>query len=525
LLLLAFIVVVSIRAVRADSIEATRVLLPIDDDAKMQIGDMVQHRNYQYAVGVVFDDMCPTSYNLSGWNEYTAVRNRIVCLWTKPVDGAWDQCYDAINITQVNGKCVLPPITMIVAKPFEDWVQHFESGRRHQYINARMKLLGEGREINHAHGMREVIVKRELLPNVIRYDALMEGQVTIDADPRAVSDTDIMSQLLLGPWMSNASEFMSNYWDHRGNVCYAAGMTSEDVGNWFDHNVSILVDVIAIELDYRRFDRSVSTDAIEVEWRLYDILGIPAVERSVLHAQMYTRGMTKKARHYYEIAGTRKSGDPNTSLGNSYLNALCITYAMVRAHVPVTAWRLILMGDDALLLIHRAYRFACDVIKGVVSDLGLVFSKFHVRDNLHFAEFCSKLFWPVEDGYVLGPKVGRAISKMGWTLHNTKDPLARMRGVVLGQWPSWSFLPPLQQIGGRILALTHDVRVAPVVGIYSFVCKTEHNATSETVAMYEERYGWPWDSAMTWANMVADQIRELPCRVVEPVARFFAIDI
>jgi hypothetical protein len=424
---------------------------------------------------------------------------------------------------------LVPDSVELAPKSVDEWLVHFAPGRRKQYERALALAAGDDPICDGCRFSRSVIVKRELLPGCVSLEALAtstpEACIEVDADPRAISDVSVHTQLKLGPWMSAASEYLAQYWNDSGNVCYASGMTGEQIGLWFERARASIVDCIAFEADFSRFDRSVSQDAILAERGLYQRLGIPEPQRDVLDAQWITRGLTKRGRHFYSVPGTRKSGDPNTSVGNSFLNGLFMAYAMVVAGVPASAWRAICLGDDSLIMISRLYVGTADTIVAIAESLGLKFSKFHVRHLLTDCEFCSKLFWPVEGGYVLGPKIGRSLSKMGWTLSNTKARLARLRGVVLGQWASWSFLPLLRQFGHRLLELSEGVEPIAHDNLYGLLCTEEHYPNAETAVMFWDRYGWSWDAATSWAEVAAQQVHTVPAVVLTPLAGYFGVDI
>jgi hypothetical protein len=91
------------------------------------------------------------------------------------------------------------------------------------------------------------------------------------------------------------------------------------------------------ENDYTQFDSTISSHALKAEFDIYDAFGVKCCKlpmlnnpminwaKYVLNSQLYTIGYDGFG-NLYELEGNRKSGDPNTSCGNTIVNGLANAY-------------------------------------------------------------------------------------------------------------------------------------------------------------------------------------------------------
>jgi hypothetical protein len=208
-----------------------------------------------------------------------------------------------------------------------------------------------------------------------------------------------------------------------------------------------------------------------------------------MHAQLMTRGFTRQ-NVFYSIPGTRKSGDPNTSCGNSLLNGLIHEALFRYLEVPLEDTRTIVLGDDSLCIIktEHIHKIEKDEVSAFFSLYGLD-AKPKLTSNKHEIEFCSKLFWPTDSGTVLGPKLGRVLKKMGWSLQPRRglELYRHAKSVALNNIYSMYLLEPLKPIVEKILSLTPIISGRPKEYI-NFPLVKKHLPNDEAYAMFIERY-------------------------------------
>jgi hypothetical protein len=237
------------------------------------------------------------------------------------------------------------------------------------------------------------------------------------------------------------------------------------------------------------FDSSFSTQAISAEHKIYKLHGM-CLDKQATEAYNYqytTRGFNR-TRHgeriAYTVPGKRKSGTPNTSCGNSLINALLHTKYL--HEVGIYDFKLIVLGDDVLIVCQQT---------GVDKQGLSAFMRHHgfevkskIQNNICEAEFCSKLFWPSTIGLVLASKPGRQLAKIGYSLTKPIDPAQHMAGVAKSM-PLDMAVPFLRTYLAECVRRSPNVKPLPSYGFNNYT-GDEVSATTETYAFFEERYGF-----------------------------------
>jgi hypothetical protein len=183
-----------------------------------------------------------------------------------------------------------------------------------------------------------------------------------------------------------------------------------------------------MEDDFSAYDASQGEGAHWAEKTFFECFDLETPARYALKAQEFTTGYSKWFK--YTVPFTRKSGDQNTSLGNSLLNAAAHTWALRR--VGVVDFRMFVMGDDNLIFwkpcdSQRVPGFdwtteaECAVhVSNELARLGLQ-SKIKIRDNSRESVYCSSEFVPCMVGgretTIMSPLVTRKLIKFGFSAH------------------------------------------------------------------------------------------------------------
>jgi len=358
--------------------------------------------------------------------------------------------------------------------PFDQWNARFPKGRR----NAQAKALESYRmnpndDAIRRSCVRQTFIKREKLLK------LVDGEVE-DYDPRVIQGVGHLANCILGPWMYQFSKFLATSWSGSNEIVYAAGMSAEALGAWLNasHPTSLHVEV-----DYSRFDSTISVDALDCERDIYVRHGCPDQALIVLEQQRQPRGYTKNG-HTYSMVGSRCSGDPNTSCGNSMINGLTMRYAMSLA-APEAFVRILVMGDDSVVEVRGELN--ATTLQNTLETLGFK-PKINVRTDPDFVEFCSGRFWAVGNGRIWGPKPGRQFAKLGWACSPVHDGARWLRGVMLGVNVDTAFIPVLREYVEKTLSLLQGVKGAPLSPDYRFHAGAKHCPTSETYTQFFKIY-------------------------------------
>lgn len=255
---------------------------------------------------------------------------------------------------------------------------------------------------------------------------------SMDFDPRVIAGPSLEMKVALGPYLIRMSKYLSRYLNVKSQLCYASGETSEGLGGWMDENYRLFGKFFCIEVDYKRWDAHVGASACFCEREfIRKLFGPPKFVMDALYAQLQTRGRMMKSGIRYHHKYGRRSGDPNTSVGNSLLN-LALNYTILRELFEDDEFRIIVLGDDMLAAVRLDCLHKWDrpryeeftALHGLVPEI-------QVHEDGSMGSFCSSYFYPltiVRDGmtketHVLAPKASRSLAKWGWT----REPVANAR--------------------------------------------------------------------------------------------------
>lgn len=434
-----------------------------------------------FPIGATFSNHLPIVLSSNYINEKTAVVNRCLMEVPEPTEDVFSHINYSQYIDVQNYKN-----TEVVT--YAAWNRNFPDGRRKQHDKAYLQYQTEG--LCDKDFTRNAFVKKEKYnkTNIMGVDM---------PDPRLIQGVGHVSNVVLGPVMKRFSKYLSNEWSlsisKRYNLLYASGFSCEELGQWMSNlisnrepRLSIAVmgdDMIAVimtsdgpvfvENDFSRFDTTISRQALEFEFSIYEACGIVGDPVKVLRAQLKTTGYTTKGIRYHCDAG-RKSGDPNTSCGNSLINGL----------VSMTILR-----ELESLIIDKP-----NLAEKEVAEAYLKYgfkAKTKVSKDLSKVEFCSKVFWPTNHGLVLGPKPERVLPKIGMTIKKLNN--VDVAGLLKGWWIDGGFVPGLYEYLDHASKF-YDVSKAKANRIgreYSVKSRAEHKSTPETEAFFFERYGVP----------------------------------
>jgi hypothetical protein len=150
-------------------------------------------------------------------------------------------------------------------------------------------------------------------------------------------------------------------------------------------------------------------------------------------------------------------------------------------------------GDDSVI----TFEWDCVDIDAYVADwrrAGFVLKiRIHYQHDNHKVDFCSSLFWPVDDGrIVLAPKTGRILARLGFLANPPQglDQRSIMRGVALGLIKSVNHIPYANHITRRLLALTEGHTPIVLKQFGRFIeMERVHTCTDDTWGFFLSRYG------------------------------------
>jgi len=370
---------------------------------------------------------------------------------------------------------LLPP-KVVRPTQFDIWNARFSKARQ---TSQRLAL-----ESFHACPDVEAVKRSCVRKAFIKREKLLKSGPggTEDYDPRVIQGTGDLANALLGPYIHAFSKYLCTQWNIESAITYAAGLNADGLGSWMCSNLEQGYTWF-LESDYSRYDVSISVAGLMAEQDVYRTHGVGKWARVVLEEQLFVRGKSSHG-HTYSIQGTRCSGDPNTSCGNSMLNAGVVVSILVE--MGIKDYRLIVMGDDMVVALRE--RVCPDLYAARVAEFGLK-AKVKITDDPDLVEFCSGRFWITQHGRVWGPKVGRFMAKIGFSVPVQHDPHGWMKGVLVGVRQDVNHVPLLNIYVEHCLGLLCQVKGKARADDHKFHVGSLHKATQDTYQQFYKVYG------------------------------------
>jgi hypothetical protein len=250
-----------------------------------------------------------------------------------------------------------------------------------------------------------------------------------------------------------------------------------------------------IEDDFSAYDSTQSQGCHEAEKWFYDTFPGHSIAKNVVTYQANTIGYGRW--HAYSCPNTRKSGDQNTSIGNTFINFLAHAYA-IKTYVGNTKIKyfMIGLGDDNLLAVNLTLNDMDDFLvhcEKVIKQLGL---KPKMKISNKAPTYCSCEFVPVgvkqttDITYVMIPSVLRTISKMGFTVGQIKtaDDGMRLKGNMLGN-PLLQHMPILRVFYNYYASLDCESKAEYKYNCHALSGITAVTNVNETMEWFTDTYG------------------------------------
>lgn len=229
------------------------------------------------------------------------------------------------------------------------------------------------------------------------------------------------------------------------DVTIGSGMNAQDLGDWMSRVMS-MSPACFYERDGKSWDATMGPN--QARWRLSLIRMAHSALADKLADGVNVSGfgVFKEGFLAYSVDATVKSGHNDTSLGNSLVNALISVDACVNAKVAASV---LVTGDDAIVAIYTRVvnvgeMTSHEVGLGIVPEARVFTSPFSVS-------FISGVWYPNGNDFVFGPKIGRLLAKLWWTVvPPSPSKLAMFRhSVANGLWGTVCGIPILRAwVGG-----------------------------------------------------------------------------
>lgn len=466
-------------------VNTTREIEPIRQGALMKSTFEGKERKARmHQIGLGFSDHIPVILENTVEHEVIAVANRVVKQTPTEKPNEWKSAVDWLKDSSLETVVKLREIGDITSKTFEEWNASFPKGRRTEHIRAKSAIERDG--------LQNIDFRRKSFVKTEKYNkGSLDG--VQDMDPRLIQGVSHKANVALGPWISKFSEKLKAAWSVNDPVCYASGLTAEQIGAWLEASIDAMGgidDVCFLECDFSKFDCTQGKGAYMFEKYVYEkICGIgryPDAHKT-FKAQAMTRGLCALGTSYSVRYG-RKSGDPNTTCGNSLLNGAACARALEAMGLT---FKVIVMGDDMLAVLNRTQvrnaKALGDGYTQAMLALGFV-PKVKVNTNIAKVEFCSGLFWPVGTSkFVLGPKPGKLAPKMGFSTKRLSA--GDIAGTYTGYKMNCSHVPFLRKLVGNPEIFDKPA----VLNQYKINTSIQHEVCERTRMFFSDRYGVDYD--------------------------------
>jgi hypothetical protein len=356
------------------------------------------------------------------------------------------------------------------------------------------------------------VFDREFDPTTHRtkYNAFVKTELgkrpgdAYDKDARIIQAPDPQYKHQLGRYIKPIGKHLAELWspasarDRREgcHVTYASGLTPVEVGRWFTDALTSGFGAFAWEVDFSRWDSTIGPEALFAELQFLEATFpeeadefVDLIARTNDNVQGMFRGVGT-----YQLRGGRRSGDPQTSCGNSFLNGAVHQYYFDQRGLNA---RVIVLGDDMLALLDEASARCF-----IPSDYDATMRKFGLvpeparNNNPCLASFCSQYFWPATVNgvpqHILGAKLGRQLTKLGFSYRDEVrgDYLANL----ISRFPAAGVLPIFRNEAARYIEHEKAAGIVPNYARFQVLGKdaddVQVTANESTTALCFELYGF-----------------------------------
>lgn len=323
---------------------------------------------------------------------------------------------------------------------------------------------------------------------------------------RSIQGRDIRMNIIFGPYVLA----MQHYLERTGWIIKKVPVRQrpEYIEDKFGH----FDDATFVVTDHTRFEAAMCSDlqlVCEAQFFSRCFPENPTID-SIIDAFTGINHCTAlMGRVRYETMGVRMSGDPHTSLGNSWTNYAAFAFACEKLQLNFDG---VVEGDDGLFAVDQD--FSLEDMDNIFRSLGFQLKATKVR-HPSVAGFCG-LYWdPSTMTTVRDPT--RALLTLGWSFSadtnaslKLRKQLARAKALsLLAEAPC---TPILAVLAFRLLDLTKGIKARIRANYWS-------DQTMKSMGLYEyEKGGW------IYLNENIPQQMEIPESARQMMEECFGID-
>lgn len=315
--------------------------------------------------------------------------------------------------------------------------------------------------------------------------------------PRLIIQCPPITKVALGPWMVAACKALAEFFGFQTDPAdapefFEIGKTAEQVGQWYAYWRGVFTDSCAYKSDYSAYDGTQSAFSHRTEGTAYRLMGLNKRRLKIFLTQACdVSGVTKNGVFFHRSA-FRRSGVPNTTLGNTLINLFVLRTALrSQGAIPGVDYAIMAHGDDGAGFMKPQF---VEGVRHFIHRCGLKV-KLDYGVPLERMRYCSNIFYPTAEGLVPGPTY-KSLLRTNTTISAVPEAAfsQHRRGVALGLrnavahiplWNDWVETTLEQTEGSRGQWLEKAQRE---MAVKVRECSS-HAETAETTAFVARAYG------------------------------------
>jgi hypothetical protein len=407
--------------------------------------------------------LLPVLPNGSSHNILTSVTKRFL-LELPPIDLHWRR---SKNEASFKFGCGVTWFDWLPT-PFPVWLSRYPLNQQAYLVKCRSQLPEI--DLKTAAKRHDVFVKREKLMKIV--DSAEDNWVA-----RTILPCSPHYNVAIGPWFHSLASNLKKHCTPAHFCTWGAGVTANVVGDWMACVFKAFPNPLFHFGDYTKFDAHVRHQHNLHKIWLYATMGFPSKLVQVMIGESSSSTISHQKGFRASFRGRTVTGRQDTTVGNTLINmenlcntALC-TFGPAKYLDTIEGrechFKFICAGDDFVM-----------VTNGVPLPLqnfeNSGFSvKIHMTPYYWDGDFCSGLFYPHGDTYILGPKIGKILSKIFVNVEDPMPMLQYQKTIANSLFPMCSHIPFLSNLLRRMM--DHPVSLGKIKA------KLHHHASSAIV--------------------------------------------
>lgn len=413
-------------------------------------------------------------------NELLSLTNRHLVANNNTVTSHW---HKIAQETQKFFNVKLQPVK------YSEIINNYSAGKKKRYARARQNLINYG--LTPKHSKIKMFVKTDKFPQDTIYNKA----------PRAIQYRSPEYNLSLLRYIKPIEEWVYptlTYGAVSKTRTIVKGLNFAQRGELFMEKISYFKNPKFVSTDHSTFDATITLEHLKTTHKKYLKLIRSRRFYKLLQSQKHNKGVSKNGIKY-EIFGTRMSGDADTGLGNSIVNADCL-YGVLKMS-GITKYDFMLDGDDSIIIIEDEDELNEEWFKKFGFTTKISYTK-----NYQHAEFCqSRLVHCPDPRFVRNP--ARAISH---NIHckktfNIKDYGRWLLAIGYCENANYSGVPIYQALAKALLKYSGKPLFDENVERRMEGCKLTR-VTREPLLLTRVSFSEAWDVSPSMQKLLEDEI-------------------